>query len=404
MDGFFSQQEVSTKRPLPLLPNCGKCGLLKGCQTPKMPVGGEGKKKIMIIGEAPGGTEDASGLQFIGDAGQELQRFLRRHGIELHEDCWTHNALSCRPPSNKIDNPNKIEFCRPLVIQAIERYKPRVIILTGWHAMKSVLAHLWKNDIGNAAGRWTGMRIPCQQWNSWICPTWHPSFIMRQHRDPLADREFSDHLEWAVKQKERPFPNGVPNYEDQCQVVLNTNRAAKEIAKFHESKVVTFDYETNSLKPTYPGAEIYCCSVSDGKRSVAFPWHGAAITAMKELLQNPNVKKDGWNIKFEELWTRVKLGIRVKGWRWDGQIGCHLLDLRPDITSLAFQEFVHLGVAEHKDWIKAYLHSGEKNTTKLNRINELNIKDVLMYCALDSLIEFKLNRLQLKEIRDHDLH
>src|ERR1700722_2808000 len=53
-EGFFSLSTISSKAPPPLLPRCGACGLWKSCKSPKMKWSGKGKKKILLVGEAPG--------------------------------------------------------------------------------------------------------------------------------------------------------------------------------------------------------------------------------------------------------------------------------------------------------------------------------------------------------------
>ena len=54
MEGFFSDAEARVVKSLPtLIPLCDKCGLFKGCRTPKMPVTGKGERKILIVGDGP---------------------------------------------------------------------------------------------------------------------------------------------------------------------------------------------------------------------------------------------------------------------------------------------------------------------------------------------------------------
>ena len=49
MKGFFPDSDMVRQTPLPLIAQCGKCRLYKTCQSPKMPVHGEGRKKILVV-------------------------------------------------------------------------------------------------------------------------------------------------------------------------------------------------------------------------------------------------------------------------------------------------------------------------------------------------------------------
>ena len=46
--------EVWRAKPLALIPECGTCGLHKGCLTPYMKPSGRGRKKVLLLAEAPG--------------------------------------------------------------------------------------------------------------------------------------------------------------------------------------------------------------------------------------------------------------------------------------------------------------------------------------------------------------
>ena len=59
--------------------------------------------KIVIIGEAPGETEDQMGVPFCGNSGEELRKMLAEAGIHK-PDCYLTNVFKIRPPDNKLDS------------------------------------------------------------------------------------------------------------------------------------------------------------------------------------------------------------------------------------------------------------------------------------------------------------
>src|SRR5690554_1278964 len=173
--GFFPESTLISKPPLSLIPKCGACGLHKTCQSPKMPPSGKGRRKVLIVGEAPGAHEDEQGVQFVGKAGQFLQERLNELGVRMRTDCYITNALICRPPGNKIENKNAVDYCRPNLLRTLEEVEPHTVVLLGGTAVRSLVGALWKEDVGPLE-RWVGWNIPCTKPNVWICPTYHPSY------------------------------------------------------------------------------------------------------------------------------------------------------------------------------------------------------------------------------------
>jgi len=66
MKGFYPSSVVQRDQPSSLLPKCGSCGLFKTCESPKMEPYGQGRSRVLVVGEAPGQTEDEEGRPFIG--------------------------------------------------------------------------------------------------------------------------------------------------------------------------------------------------------------------------------------------------------------------------------------------------------------------------------------------------
>ncbi len=396
MNGFFSVSE-SPRRSLPILvPACGACGLLKKCQSPKMVTDGEGRKRILIVGESPGLDEDREGKPFIGKSGRFLRDKLSGLGIDLRKDCWITNAIICHPERNELPD-KSIDHCRPNLLNTIKELKPEKIILLGGPAVKSLIGWLWKEDVGGI-GRWVGWKIPCQRLNCWIAPTWHPAFILRSEgkaESQVAELLMERHLSEAIKLKGRPW-DVVPDYKKQVQCIYSAENAANWIkTTFSRGVPVAWDIETHGLKPEND-MEIYSCSLSDGMETISFPWQGEVIQAMKEWLQS-DVPKIGFNCKFEDRWSRRILKVNVRNWIWDGMLAAHLLDNRPAVTGLKFNAFIHLGQESYNDTVAPFLKSSGGSNTR-NRIKEADLGQVLVYGGLDALLEYKVAMIQAKQM------
>jgi uracil-DNA glycosylase family 4 len=391
------------KLSIPLLPLCGKCGLYRNCHSPKMPVWGKGKKGIFILGEAPGQNEDREGKPFIGRAGEKLRGTLERYGVDADEDCWIYNSLICHPKdkdgNNRKPTPKEINFCRPNVVRTIKELKPRVIIPLGEVAVKSLLGWLWRPKVG-AISRWVDWQIPDRQLDAWICPNYHPSWVLRQggETDEVKDLLFREALKKAVELEGRPGP-APENYVDEVQIIMNPKMVAYMIPCMGYSSFdspVAFDYETDQLKPDGNG-EIICCSMSDGLTTMVFPWHGKQVKeAMKKFLESP-IPKVGQNIKFEHRWSKKELDCDVNNWIHDDMTTAHVLDNKRGITGIEFQAYVLLGQTPWDYDVHEFLKA--KGSTKKNRIRECDLRSLLLYCGIDSLIEWHVAQIQMKKLK-----
>ncbi len=415
LNGFNIKDEKTTSKKMPLYhtPQCGACGLYKNSHSPYMQVDGEGKRKILICGEASGENEDLQGHPFVGATGQLLEKTLAEFDVDMRRDCWIVNALRCRPwhwnseKTKKINRPptsQEISYCRPYttgngnLYGDIAKLNPDVIILLGGAAVTSVIGWLWKEDPGGI-NKWAGWRIPCQKPRCWICPTWHPSYVAREEKTTILSLMWKKHLEAALSLRGKPWGKGLPNYQDNVQVINMPRQAAHMIQTIMDMKLATaFDFETSTLKPDGSHAEIICCSLSNGAITIAYPWTGEAVEATKKFLRS-NIPKIAAAEKFERRWSKARLGIDVRNVVWDTMLVAHLLDNRPDICGLEFQEFVLLGQASHKGHVKPYFQSkGPNLPNRLTRWikDESALRTLLVYCGLDSLVELEIAKVQEK--------
>lgn len=400
MESFFSSSEARrVKRPLTLIPACGECQLERYCASPKIPVYGKGRLGILLVSEYPGKSEDRTGIPMSGGMGQFLREELGHLGVDMDRDCWRTNAQICYDSEKR--KPKKvIEFCRPNLLNTIKELQPTTIILMGGAAIESLIGHLWKESVGTV-GRWVGWQIPNHKPNCWITPTYNPAHLMRaEGRDPVTLMDFRAHLRAAVALDGVPHPNGPPDYERAVEPILDATRAAERIrAGMRHSRLAAFDFEATCLKPDGPAFEIVCCSICfDGQETISFPWHGAVIPAMLEFLTDTGIGKIAANLKYEARVCKARLGIDVAGWAFDTMQAAHVLDPRPKISGLKFQAFCKLGCPDYNHHIAPLLESREDGGNAPNRIREIAMRQLLVYCGVDSLLEYELAMIQSREL------
>jgi len=397
---FFSKSQLTqVESPFSLVPKCEKCKLYIQCSSPKLQVAGQGKRSILIILDGPTSKDDAAGVIGTGDAKILFTRLLKPLGIDYERDCWITGATICHskkvfPAASELER--IISSCRPNLINVIKEYEPDIIIPAGSFALKSLLGYVWKKkgeDL-SSQDRWAGWQIPCQSLNAWICPIYNPMFVAKQ-KNQLYDLYLNNSIKEIAKLSGKPWKK-IPDWKSEVQILMDPKDVIKQLKYLKTKPAISFDYETNCLKPDNDSSLIYACSMSDGDTTIAFPMKKEVIPYVQSILFDKNIKKSGWNIQFEDRWTAAKLGGYVKGWDWDGMVNSHLIDTRDDINSLKFQAFVRLGLPVYTDDTEDYLNA--EGGYSLNRINEIGWSRLLLYNGLDSLIENKITKLQKKLI------
>ena len=178
--------------------NCTKCSLHK---DRNQVVFGSGPKQadIMIIGEAPGEKEDEQGLPFVGRSGQLLTTLLEAYDIHRNHDVFIANTVKCRPPKNRTPLAAEIAACKPFLEAQLNLIKPKIILLLGSPALKSVLNE--KKPISKVRGMWYKRHVSYMKEPLMIMPLFHPAYLLRnpskEHGKPI----------WLTKQDIKQIKN-----------------------------------------------------------------------------------------------------------------------------------------------------------------------------------------------------
>jgi len=153
---------------------CTRCGLASG-RTQVVFSDGPPTARLMLVGEAPGANEDASGVPFVGMSGQFLDLLLATVELSRKDSVYIANVLKCRPPGNRDPQPEEIEACSPFLLRQIDLVKPRAILAVG-----SFSARLLTGRDGVALGKLRGAvhtyhGVP-------LVVTYHPAALLRNRR------------------------------------------------------------------------------------------------------------------------------------------------------------------------------------------------------------------------------
>ena len=101
---------------------------------------GNPNSEIMFIGEAPGAEEDKIGKPFVGQAGRLFDEMISYIGLNRRKNIYITNIIFWRPPGNRTPTSQEIATCLPLTREHIRLICPKILILMGNVAAKSLLS------------------------------------------------------------------------------------------------------------------------------------------------------------------------------------------------------------------------------------------------------------------------
>lgn len=153
-------------------------------------VAGEGPEftPFAIVGEAPGKEEDLAGRPFVGRSGMLVDEVLDSLGIP-RASIYITNVIKERPPNNATPSADEIERARAsLGAELLERGVTHILAL-GKVPRDALLPHLDEP-----------MRLSRECSYSYrdsdivVYVTWHPSYVLRQGRNPEIMGQFMDDI------------------------------------------------------------------------------------------------------------------------------------------------------------------------------------------------------------------
>jgi len=131
---------------------------------------GDPDADLMLIGEAPGASEDRDGTPFVGASGKLLDRLLCGIGI-AREEVYVANVLGCHPPDNRDPRADEIANCSQFLRGQVELVAPVVVVTLGNFATKL----LRDDDQGISLIHGQAELCAFGERTVWLYPVFHPA-------------------------------------------------------------------------------------------------------------------------------------------------------------------------------------------------------------------------------------
>jgi uracil-DNA glycosylase family 4 len=153
--------------------DCTRCPLAYAGRRKIVFGDGDANARLMFVGEGPGADEDASGLPFVGKAGQLLNNMIQAMGLK-REEVYIANVVKCRPPANRVPEPVEANTCDQFLLRQIDVVQPQVVVALGATAAMYLLGV--QRSLVSLRGRWHECR------GAKLAVTYHPAFLLRDPR------------------------------------------------------------------------------------------------------------------------------------------------------------------------------------------------------------------------------
>ncbi len=169
---MFDNVKVENDSLLKIRNDLGECTRCKLHKTRNKIVFGDGSEKadLVFVGEGPGRDEDAQGLPFVGRAGKLLTQMIEAMGLQRKE-VYIANVVKCRPPENRLPEPDEIKTCSPFLMRQLDAIAPKVIVCLGACSAQTLLQTT--RGISHFRGQWMEFR------GTKLMATYHPAYLLR---------------------------------------------------------------------------------------------------------------------------------------------------------------------------------------------------------------------------------
>jgi uracil-DNA glycosylase len=129
-----------------------------------------GRPQLVIIGEAPGATEDETGRPFVGRSGALLDQLLGEAGLDRAQTAVL-NIVKCRPPGNRTPKAPEVARCSGWLRRQLDLLDAGTVVALGLSSAKWFLGP--RTVLGEVRGR------PHQVDGRAVWATYHPSAAIR---------------------------------------------------------------------------------------------------------------------------------------------------------------------------------------------------------------------------------
>jgi uracil-DNA glycosylase family 4 len=271
MGFFFTKQKAKRFTDVDLLHRmgCKLCPLYNtNAQCKDMKPSGSEHPDVLILGQAPGETEDYKRQPFVGKSGVFLRSKLTYEQVQRIRFS---NIVRTYPPGDREPTWEETECCRPSVENDILAAKPKAVFALGGLPLNWFL----NQQIPPSINTWRGHRFPAQigDHKFWVFPMLHPAYLLRgaMHLEHVFELDIKNAYKFLARKLE-PLIIDPATVFDGCQNLYSIPDIRKALSELTHEARVAIDIETTPYRPYDSRAKILSISIGTKNHTIAFGW------------------------------------------------------------------------------------------------------------------------------------
>lgn len=344
--------------------------------------------EILIIGEAPGFEEDESRLPFQGEAGQLLNQGLSIAGFDRNAIRVT-NICNYRPNNNKFDlllDTWQLKEGIDEVTDYIARSRRlRWVVISGGKPLEYILKRRGIEKWRSSTVELSGINYYC---------SYHPAAVIR-------DRTLFGTFTFDLRKLYRYVTKGYVKPKNDFVIDpkgIDLEECLREIESYEG--IVSCDIE--GVKGS---TRLLCVGfgLSDSRSIVLgnsdFAGNEFVFwTAIKRILENPNIKKSFQNGFGYDIEVLRENGINVEGYVFDTMVAAHVLE--PELPyNLAYLTTIYTDRSYYKDKGRSAIPDDDDKGWG----DKVDKKVIYEYNAEDDVTQKEITDKQIKELTEYKL-
>jgi DNA polymerase len=358
---------------------------------------GDQNAKLMVIGEAPGKSEESAGLPFVGQSGAILDSMLKTAGISRSE-VYVDNVVTIRPPENKIARLKELGFTPsdfyPRIFEVIKKVKPNVILALGNTPLYALVG---KNGIS----KYRGSILYSSSTASKVVPTIHPAYLLHgSDQDEGGSFKYSTRVYMQLDVNRAVQESKVREYnvpQRNIQIIRDSLTLYRFLQTYKNHRRFALDIESRKSIPVCLGiapSPSYAVSVqliNIEETDYRIPYR--ELAEMHKLLDEFLSSDRDWighNYKYDDQKMESVMGLHIRRLYADTMLMQKVVN--PEFpASLAFCTSVYTREPYYKDEGKEFQYGKSP------------IEQLFIYNGKDVCADYEVFNSLLSELKEYNL-
>lgn len=299
--------------------------------------------------------------------------------------------------------------CSHVLLKVLRKSNVKHVFIVGVGAARAFFGANYTDDV--KFNKLRGFSMPYLETDTWLSFVHEPSMgALTGDGKPYSTLEltiFKQDILNGISYHCKKISPAWKTPEKYCHVLDEDEActAMEFILEGNYTDFVAIDIEATGLKPYRDGHSITSCAIAiRPDYSFSFLMTSRTTELLRRILVSYKIPKVAANNPYEYKMTRSLIpNCTINNLIYDCCLGQHMLDLRGGVVSVKFQARQRFGITDYEKSMKKYLVPSEEETNEnganaINTIHKAPTNGLLLYNAMDSLLEYWIARDAMEEL------